>query len=103
MVYMTGLFTSLLLECHIAVAFMLSVYRCAAQLERLHYCIFFVWPLGIFLGCLDTRFQNLVFDQKVRGCVTQVGTDLIFACSASLCTCVCLCCYFASTRKVFGD
>lgn len=101
-VFMTFQYASLLLECHIAITFLLSIYRCTSQLDRLHRLIVVVWPVGVGLAVLDARLQDLSY-QTDLGCVMNANADILFACGTSLCTSLCLGCYIASTRKVSGD
>merc|ERR1712217_245021 len=49
-----GFMPSVLVEVHMAMAFLATIYRRFAVLKLLRSCLVWVWPIGIILGiCVD--------------------------------------------------
>lgn len=103
--FMTGQYTSMALESHIALTFLLSIYRQIIALETLNRFIYVVWPLGLALSISDTMMERLKWDALSEddfGCNVTAKNAILFPSTAALFVMTCLCCYIASARKVAG-
>jgi len=95
----------MLLGFHIALALLMSIYRCTKLLNKLHRSLRIVWPIAIILGILEgyptysSRRDEYDVGPYGAVCASQ-SRDLVYLFTAPICSRLCLACYVASSIKI---
>lgn len=94
-----GCFVTLLMECHMAVAFATSIFGNRKTMHTMYTLLVYIWPLGVLLAILDTWLTKVRWDADAGGCYGE-NKDYVFTVLAIMGFLLCLSCYIISSVVV---